>query len=434
MRAGRVIGECVNRGAEYADCTSITCRKLRVDYINGQSVIDHYSGSVYVLKVLLKGRWSVSAFTRLSDDVVNEVLRLAAMSAPKNIRLAKRRPVQGGYAIGQRKVMTDSNVPDIVDFLKSVDSSLEERCGKLYSFRGVVEGLVRTRAMISSDGVNAYEVKPLVVGCFTAYTKSGEAATFEVFGSGGLEVLEKVSPQEVAEELAFKLKAMSKSKVLNPCYRGSKFEVVLSPSVASHIVQVVVESSLNAKSQRWHLDGCYSNLTILDDPTIEDGYGSFFFDDEGVRAKRKKLMEAGRLVSLLHNRETAYAHGVEPTGNGRGFATPPEPLHSNIIVSPGDWSLEEIMEETKLGFLVHGVKRAYLVDELLMIEPEITFLLLKGEIKEPVKVSCFATNVCEVFFNIKAIASGPLGSAREVVLGCEAASYSPPIKVDIRAF
>ncbi|MDH5816377.1 MAG: TldD/PmbA family protein [Candidatus Nezhaarchaeota archaeon] len=434
MRVGRIIDLCINRGVEYADCTSITYRRLRVDYINGQAVVSQSSGDVYVLKVLSKGSWGVGAFTKLSDEVITDVLKKAAANTVKNIKLAQRRPAQGGYVIGQKKEISESCVPDVVHFLKSVETSLREYCESLQSFEGVVEGLVKKRAMISSDGVNAYEVKPLVVGCFIARAKSGEVATTEVFGSGGLEVLERVSPQELVEELAYKLNATLNSKALNPYYRGSRFEVVLSPKAASHVMQVIVEEFLNARRWRWHLKDGYSNLTILDDPTIEGGYGSFFFDDEGVKARRKKLIEDGRLVSLLHNRETAYVHGVEPTGNGRGFAVPPEPLHSNIIVCPGDWSLKEIVEETKLGFLVHGVKRVYLVNELLAIEPDATFLLIKGELRSPVKVNYFAIDARSFFSEIKAISSGPLGFAREVMLGCETASYSPPIKVNLRAF
>lgn len=433
MRVGRIIDECVNRGAEYADCTSINYKRLRIEYVDGHSVLSELSGSIYVVKALLKGCWGVSASTKLNDYTVMDVLRQAAVSTSKGIKLASRKPVQGGYVIRQKKVISEGYGLNVVDFLKSVESGLRESCISLHSFRGVVEGLVRTKAMISSDGVNAYEVKPLVVCCFTAFGKSGETAVFEVFGSGGLEVLDSVSPQKIVEELTFKLDALSKCKMLNPYYRGSKFEVVLSPSAASHVIQVTVENSLNAKNWR-HLDICHDGLTMIDDPTLEGGYGSFFFDDEGVKARRKKLMESGRLISLLHSRETAYVYGVEPTGNGRGFAVPPEPLHSNIIVSPGDWSLEEIVEETKLGFVAHGVRRAYLINELLMIEPEATLLLLKGEMRLPVKISYFAVNMSEFFSNIKAIASGPLGSAREVILGCETASYSPPIKIDLRAF
>ncbi|MEM4603385.1 MAG: hypothetical protein QW842_06265, partial [Candidatus Nezhaarchaeales archaeon] len=119
MRVGRIIDLCINRGVEYADCTSITYRRLRVDYINGQAVVSQSSGDVYVLKVLSKGSWGVGAFTKLSDEVITDVLKKAAANTVKNIKLAQRRPAQGGYVIGQKKEISESCVPDVVHFLKS---------------------------------------------------------------------------------------------------------------------------------------------------------------------------------------------------------------------------------------------------------------------------------------------------------------------------
>ena len=432
MRAGSLIDKCVDKGVEYADCTTIAYKKLRVDYADGQGVVDKSSGTIYVFKVFWRGLWGVSASTKLEDGMLDEALKLASTSATKRVKLAHRRPVQGGYVIGQKKAIAESDGSEVVDFLSDVSKSLSELCIDLQGFRAVVEATITTRAMISSDGVNAYEVKPSVVGYFTARTKSGGATALEVFGSGGLEVLERADPKSIAKELAFRLQCTPKAKLLNPLYRGSRFEVVLTHDAPSKAMQTALRSTLNAKSPRHLSEGGYEGLTVFDDPMLEGGYGSFFFDDEGVKAKRKKLIESGRVVSLLHNRETAYLYGVEPTGNGRGLAVPPQPLHGNIVVEPGDWSVEETVEETKLGFLVHGAKRSYVVEDLLVIEPEVSFLVVKGEVKEPVKLSWLAVELRKLFSSVKAVGSGFMGSAREVVFGCEVASYSPPIKLEMR--
>ena len=432
MRAGSLIAKCVDKGAEYADCTTIAYRKLRVDYAGGQGVVNRSSSTIYVLKVLWRGRWGVSASTKLGDEVLDEALKLASTSAAKGVKLAYRRPIQGGYVIRQKRPITDSDGSDVIDLLSDVSKSLSELCNDLQGFRAVVEATVTTRAMISSDGVNAYEVKPSVVSCFTAYAKSGETTMLEVFGSGGLEVLERADPKRIAEELAFRLQCAPRAKLLNPLYRGSRFEVVLMPDASSKAMQTALGGTLNAKSPRHLSERGYEGLTVFDDPTLEGGYGSFSFDDEGVKAKRKKLIESGRVVSLLHNRETAYLYGVEPTGNGRGLAVPPQPLHGNIVVEPGDWSVEEMVDETKLGFLVHSAKRSYVVEDLLVIEPEVSFLVVKGEVKEPVKVSWLIIELRKFLSSLKAVGSGFMGSAREVVFGCEVASYSPPIKLEMR--
>ncbi len=434
MKAGSLIDKCADKGVEYADCTSITYKKLRVDHVCGQSTINRSAGTIYVLKVLWRGRWGVCASPKLGDEVLDEALRLASASAKGDVKLAHRRPVQGGFVIGQKRPITESDGSDVVDFLSCASKSLGELFSDLQDFRAAVEATVTTRAMISSDGVNAYEVKPSVVGSFAARARSGEVAMFEVFGSGGLEVLEKADPRRIAEELAFRLLYAPKAKLLNPLYRGSKFEVVLMPDAASKAMQAALRSVLDARVPKHLSEEGYEGLTVLDDPMLEGGYGSFFFDDEGVKARRKKLIESGRVVSLLHSRETAYAYGVEPTGNGRGLAIPPQPLHGNIVVELGDWSAEEMVEETKLGLLVHSAERSYVIEDLLVLEPETTLLVVKGEVREPVKVNWLAIRLHELLQSVKAVGSGPVGSAREVVFGCEAASYSPPIKLEMRAF
>ena len=435
MRVGRLIDECINRGAQYADCITVIAKKLQVDYFNKNVIVSKSNSKVYVLKALVEGNWGLSVASEPNGNMIIEALRQASLKGPGSIKLAKRKPVQGGYVMCQKQAVVDGDGSEIIDYVKSVVSAIEKSGDEnVRVAEGHVEASIRAKAMMSSDGVNAYEIKPSLIASFTAQTSNGETACVEVCGSGGFEVLGNINPQSIADEILFKLSCISKSKMLNPYYKGSRFDVVLSPHTAASIIQVVVENTLNAQNYKRNVKPLFDDLTIIDDPTLDGGYGSFFFDDEGVKARRKKLIEAGRLVSLIHNRETAYVYGVEPTGNGRGLAEPPQPRHSNIIVKPCDWDFKEMIEETKIGFLVDGVRSIHLIDELIVVEPEASLLIKKGEVKEAVKVSHFAVNLYEFYSNIKAIASSPLGSAPGSIGDCKSASYSPPLKMELRVF
>lgn len=94
------------------------------------------------------------------------------------------------------------------------------------------------------------------------------------------------------------------------------------------------------------------NVTIVDDPTIEE-FGFYPFDDEGVKAKRKVLVENGILKSYLHSRETAKKLKGEP-GNARSEGVSfPIVRMSNTFLEKGDFSFEELLELCKNGvFLV----------------------------------------------------------------------------------
>jgi PmbA protein len=89
-------------------------------------------------------------------------------------------------------------------------------------------------------------------------------------------------------------------------------------------------------------------VTIIDDPHDVELPGATGFDDEGVATMRKPVIEKGVVRTLLHNTKTAEAMKAKTTGNA-GLITP-SPW--NVVVSPGDSKLEEMIAEVKRGLLV----------------------------------------------------------------------------------
>ncbi|MEM3877602.1 MAG: metallopeptidase TldD-related protein, partial [Candidatus Woesearchaeota archaeon] len=90
------------------------------------------------------------------------------------------------------------------------------------------------------------------------------------------------------------------------------------------------------------------DFTLMDDPTQEGGIGSVLFDDEGVPAKRKALIENGVLKTYLHNTSTARRYGIESTGNaGLIIPTP-----FNIVLKPGKSEIDNMISSIKKGLIV----------------------------------------------------------------------------------
>jgi TldD protein len=97
------------------------------------------------------------------------------------------------------------------------------------------------------------------------------------------------------------------------------------------------------------------NVTIVDDPTIEE-FGFFPFDDEGVKAERKILVENGILKSYLHSRETAKKLKGKP-GNARSEGIDfPIVRMSNTFLMPGDYRFDELLELCRNGVYLIGSK------------------------------------------------------------------------------
>ncbi len=111
-------------------------------------------------------------------------------------------------------------------------------------------------------------------------------------------------------------------------------------------------------------------LTVTDGATLENGFSSRSFDDEGCASQTTTLVEKGKLKSFLHSATSAKALDTENTGNasrfvggfdmvrsitGRGYRAKPEIYPSNIIVKLGNRGREELVSETEKGVLIESL-------------------------------------------------------------------------------
>jgi len=95
-------------------------------------------------------------------------------------------------------------------------------------------------------------------------------------------------------------------------------------------------------------------LTIVDDGAYPGGWGTIFCDDEGRAAGRTVLVDRGRFVGALHDRDTAAAFHVPPTGNTRraDFLSRAFVRMTNTFVEPQDWTYDELVKEAKNGVVL----------------------------------------------------------------------------------
>jgi TldD protein len=98
----------------------------------------------------------------------------------------------------------------------------------------------------------------------------------------------------------------------------------------------------------------FDKLNICDDGTLPKGNGSFLFDDEGIESRKNYIMKNGVLKGFLHERYSASSLDVEPTGNGRreSFLRKLFVRMTNTYVEPGDFTLEEMIEDVDEGIIL----------------------------------------------------------------------------------
>ncbi|MFW9949533.1 MAG: TldD/PmbA family protein [Candidatus Thorarchaeota archaeon] len=125
-------------------------------------------------------------------------------------------------------------------------------------------------------------------------------------------------------------------------------------------------------------------VNVFDDPTIPGSYGFYLFDDEGVKAKRRELIKDGLFNEMLQNRETGAVFNLKSNAAARSVAYDREPLvrMANTFFAPGDFELDEMVEDIKQGILMKSFTEWNIDDKRLQSKyvGQEAYLIQNGEI------------------------------------------------------
>ncbi len=130
-------------------------------------------------------------------------------------------------------------------------------------------------------------------------------------------------------------------------------------------------------------------VTVVDDGTLSDRRGSLTIDDEGTPTQRTVLIENGRLVGLMQDRQNARLMGVKPTGNGRrqSHAYAPMPRMTNTIMLGGTTDPKEIIASVKKGLYAanFGGGQVDIVSGKFVFSCTEAYIIENGKLGRPVK-------------------------------------------------
>ncbi len=150
------------------------------------------------------------------------------------------------------------------------------------------------------------------------------------------------------------------------------------------------------------------DVSLVSDATTPYGLGTFGYDDEGVKARKTDLVREGLFVGYQSSREDAAIIGVPVSGNMRadGWENIPLVRMTNINLEPGEWTREEIIEDTKRGIIMDTIKSWSIDDKRLnfLFGTEAGYLVENGEIVGMLKNPTYTGITYEFWNNCNAIA------------------------------
>lgn len=352
-----VLARAQKLGADYAELRLETTRqqKLRIQD-GGLEELVAGTDTGFALRVLWGGSWGFAASNDLDTwrEAVEQAMCLArATAGRKPVRLADAPVVQAEEVWRPRIDPRDVAVEEKQALLADMDRAVRV-FPEVKSVTTAYSETVLRKEFHDTDGtaVRWGLTRSVAQVHFTA-RRDGHLAgrSTRVGGTRGWELFRDEDPiakaSEAAEACVRQLGA--------PTAKGGRMTVVIDPELAGVFAHEAVGHASEADLVSMG-ESCFrgrigerlgpEGLTIHDDSRYPGGFGSIPYDDNGVRAGDKPIIEDGVLVGYLTDRERAAEFGLAPNGAARAQDHENRPLvrMSNTLIEPGDHAEEEVLE------------------------------------------------------------------------------------------
>ena len=429
-------------GADFIEARGEIIKRLYIYFEKEKvrNVEDTYQIGIGVTAVV-KGARGYGFTSRLKEEDIKSAVKSAVETAKASASIAELPAEPVEYKPQEYEGRTPRTIKHPKDI--SIDYKIELALQGIrevsqpdvIGIRTVYGELWGEKYFINSEGVRR-QWNPIMVGLYymVIVRKNGTIGNGreQFSASSGLELFDEKKPEEIAGIALKGAREVTQAKTLE----SGKYGFVANPGFAGvlahesfgHLTEgdyVATGASILAGRLNEKLGSDYVYIYDSGDPV---NYGFWVpYDDEGVDARKVKLLDSGVLVGYLHARSTAKILNTEPTGNARAinYRFPPIVRMRNTYFGPGDMDKEEILEligkgvyaeesgggQTEdTGTFTFAANRAYWIED--------------GEIKYPLKSVIVRGHILDFLRNV-------IGASKEVIVktsilgGCGKGGQAP---------
>lgn len=229
---------------------------------------------------------------------------------------------------------------------------------------------------------------------------------------GGLELLSNEDfPSKALEIAKTVIEKLSAKKII-----GGKMPVILNNGFGAVIFHEACGHGLEAEALKNNLTVFKDDLgkkiatdkvTLIDDPTIENYYGSNLIDDEGNLTKEVKLIEKGILKSYLVDNFNGKKLSIESTSSSRreNYLYKPTSRMSNTYLLSGNDKIEDMINSINYGIYAKEMGGGSVDPSTGNFNFYITlpYLIENGEIKDLLEPMTLVGNSKEILQNVEMV-------------------------------
>lgn len=317
---------------------------------------------------------------------------------------------------GDGDPMMDATFAAKIDILKEIDAYARAMDPRVVQVSATISAGLQEIEILRPEGERYSDVRPMArmnVSVIVADKGLREQGGTGGGGRFGLaKLLEPAHWKPLLHE-ALRIALVNLDAVAAP---AGMMDVVLGPGWPGILLHEAIGHGLEGDFNRKKTSAfaglmgqmiASKGVTVLDDGTIPDRRGSITIDDEGTPSAKNVLIEDGRLVGYMQDRQNARLMGVAPTGNGRreSYAHIPMPRMTNTYMLSGPDDPAGIVASLKDGIYAVGFGggQVDITNGKFVFSCTEAYRVRGGVIQEPVKGATLIGDGATALKHIRAI-------------------------------
>ncbi len=358
--------------------------------------------------------------------LINTAINSAKSSSHREeVTLAEDTSNKKKYEVKQKIKLADVDPSEKIQLLLDAEKAIKETGIKTPGRYFTLNDHTTTEYLVNSEGTQLLASVPKVAFMYFLTITKGDQSVQRYWQYGNSGGFEFVKGWNISELVASEVKACYDNLKNGKKLKKEKLDVIAAPQVVGIMVHESVGHPYEA-DRILGREGAQAGesfvtpdmigqkigsdvVTVVDDPTVENSYGYYLYDNEGVKAKRKYLMKNGLINEFLHNRQTAVPMGVKSNGSSRSVDYDKESIvrMSNTFMLPSKQTEEELIEDIKRGVYIKNFME-WNIDDKRVNQKYVgaeAYLIENGQLGAPVKSPVMEVSTFDLYKAVDAVAN-----------------------------
>ena len=309
-----------------------------------------------------------------------------------------------------------SKLEELNKLIRSKDKRVEQ-------VRISVSNKIQNVIIARENGRYVFEERPLTRIFITTYFKDKDSTSTSTYSKGirgGMEIFDLIDFEKEINEMI--IEGIDKLYA-GPCV-GKKMPVIISNAFGGVIFHEACGHAMEATSVADGMSVLANDLdkniaskkvTIIDDGTIPNEWGTTIVDDEGNNTQKNVLIKDGKLVNFLIDEINNRKMEMKITGSGRreSYLYAPTSRMNNTYLKPGTDTLEDMIKSIKFGLYAKKLGGGCVSPETgdFNFNCDLAYMIRDGKICECVNSASLIGNTKEILKNVEMVGN-------DLALGC----------------